>query len=140
MRDSDEQEIKSGVLGDNTHIKLGFVIGLLALVGCGLGGAIWWAATISADMKSMLAMQAASVQVSNNHQTIINDLQVWKSKADDYLKKVDTQSEAISKIMAWKDLVDTVGTKAMMTKSAELEKQMNEISRQFEVHKLSTKP
>lgn len=102
-------------IGDTTPVKLGFVIALLGLCAAGFGAWIWWAATISSKMDTLINQQSSMMATANGHGASIAELQ------------------------AWRKLVDTVGTPAMMTKTADIEKKLEELSRQFELHRVTSK-
>lgn len=104
------------IIGDNTPVRLGLIIALLALCAGGFGLWIWWAATISSKMDTLIGQQTSMIATSNGHGTAIAELQ------------------------AWRKLVDTVGTPAMMAKTSDLDKKVEELSRQLELHKATTKP
>ena len=108
------QSSRTSALGESTPVKLGFIIGLLGLCAGGFGFWIWWAATISAKIDTMIAQQAAFARATDTHQIAIVDLQ------------------------AWRKLIDTVGTPSMMIKTAEIQKQLDELQRAFELHKVTT--
>ena len=102
-------------LGDTTPVKLGFIVGLLALCAAGFGGWIWWAATISSKMDTLLMQEAVIIKTT-----------------DDYGKR-------ISDVEAWRKLVDTVGTPAMVTRVAEVEKKHDALLNEFELYKATRK-
>lgn len=113
---SDEDTARSHAIAisDSTPVRLGLIICLLGICAAGFGGWIWWAATISAKMDVLLTQQGAMVQTSNGH------------------------SKDIEELKSWRKMIDSVGTPAMMAKTDDLEKKVQELSRQFELHKATT--
>lgn len=103
-----------GVLGDSTPVRLGFIIGLVVVLAGGFGGCIWWAATLSSKTDTIIAQLTMLNDKSNGHGAAISDLQ------------------------AWRKLVDTVGTAAMMNKTSDLEKKMDDLARKLELHIVTT--
>lgn len=102
------------VISDSTPIRLGFIVALLGVCIGGFGAGIWWAATLSAKTDTIITQLTTLSRAADGHASAIADLQ------------------------AWRKLVDTVGTPAMMTKTAELSKEIEELQRQFELHKATT--
>lgn len=75
-------------LSENTHIRLGFVGAILAIVFSilmAVVGAIWWAATVNAKLDSVLLMYQSLNTADAGHISKIEDV---KSKMDDVKERV----------------------------------------------------
>lgn len=105
---------QSGVLGESTHVKLGFIIAFLGLCAGGLGVWIWWAATINSKLDMMLTHEQSTMQAIQQIQKDVNDLESWRK------------------------VVDTVGTPTVSPRLSQLEKDMDKLTKDLELHIATT--
>ena len=116
MDTEEETQVTERTISESTNIRIRLVIALLALCAAGFGGWIWWASSISAKIDVLISQQ----QTSN--------------------RALEAVSSKVSDLESWRKLVDTIGTPAMVTRVNDLQKQMEEMSRKFELHEAKSKP
>ena len=102
------------VLSGASPIQVKFIGWLVIVCAGGFGGWIWWAASMSTKLDVVISNQ--SVQLA-----------ATKALAED-----------VSRLKEWRISIDTIGSPAMSKRVDALDKQFDELSRAFEMHKATT--
>lgn len=103
-------EVKEGterILGTESGVKIGLVLTLLGICAGGFAVWIWWAATISTKIDTMILQQTAMATVQT------------KLGAD------------VDELKAWRKLVDTVGSGPV----GGVRDDLRQLQKEFELHK-----
>lgn len=117
MKPTDDNGEKTAiVLGGNTPIHVKFIGWLVVVCAAGFGGWVWWAASMSTKLDIVISNQATQLAAIRE---VVQD---------------------VSRLKEWRIQVDTVGSPSMVKKVEDLTREMIELNRQFELHKVETKP
>ena len=103
------------VLSGTSPIQVKFIGWLVIVCAGGFGGWIWWAASMSAKLDVVISGQAAQVMASKSI------------------------SEDVTRLKEWRVQIDTVGSPALLKRVDDIDRRMETISKEFELHKVMTK-
>lgn len=109
-----DPETKTVTITGTSKIQIRFIAWMLGTCAVGFGTWIWWAATISSKIDTLLTGQAAQ------------SLAV-KGLSDD-----------VSRLKEWRTQVDAVGSPVMVRRVDDLSKAVNDLQKAFEMHVATT--
>ena len=73
---------ESGILGENTPIRIGLLLTIALLLVGGFGTSIWWAATISTKLDAIIISQGVESATIAAAQADVADLKAWRKVID----------------------------------------------------------
>ncbi len=73
---------ESGILGENTPIRIGLLLTIALLLVGGFGTSIWWAATISTKLDAIIISQGVESATIAAAQADVADLKAWRKVVD----------------------------------------------------------
>jgi hypothetical protein len=118
MREHQEKEepgdSRSLVLSGTSPIQVKFIGWLVVVCAGGFGGWIWWAATMSSKLDTVISNQAAASAATR---AVEGD---------------------VARLKEWRVQVDTVGSPQMVKRVDQLSQEMEAIRREFDMHKATT--
>ena len=103
------------VLSGTSPIQVKFIGWLVIVCAGGFGGWIWWAASMSAKLDVVISGQAAQVMASKSI------------------------SEDVTRLKEWRVQIDTVGSPALLKRVDDIDRRVETMSKEFELHKVTTK-
>lgn len=102
-------------INENTPVRLGLLLSICSLIVASILGVCWWAASwtsgVNAKLDHILLQQQT---ISNSNRDL---------------------AQAIEDLRVWKNTVTLVGTPT----AQELKKEISDLRREFELHKVTTK-
>lgn len=109
-----EETPRKMVLSGSSPIQVRFIGWLVLVIAGGFSGSIWWAATMSTKMDTMILNQAA---------------QMTATKA---------VTEDVSRIKEWRVQIDTVGSPEMVKRVDVLRRDHDELKNRVDLHMATT--
>lgn len=108
------EESAKSVLSGASPIQVKFIGWLVMVCAAGFGGWIWWAATVSAKLDTILTNQTLQ---SAAMKAIVED---------------------VSRLKEWRVQIDTVGSSALNKRIDLLESDFRTLQKDFDLHKATT--
>ena len=108
-----ERDMMKKPIGEKTSIQLGFLIAVLGVMGAGFCASIWWGATISSKLDSLLQKDSARDQIMAK-----------MSATDDMMDR---------RILS----LEQLGSPALIPRIKLLEEEYQALKRDMELHKLT---
>lgn len=112
MSDVNTEE-KPVVLSGTSPIQVRFIGWLVIVCASGFGGSIWWAAVMSTKLDLVISNQATQMAATK---AVVED---------------------VSRLKEWRISVDTVGSPTIVRRVDSLDKRVDDLSKQFEMHKIT---
>lgn len=76
------RNIVEKALGTDSPVKVGFILALLSLCAGGFSVWIWWAATISTKLDTVITQQAAMNALTSKMASDVEELKSWRRLID----------------------------------------------------------
>lgn len=111
---SDTDDNSKLVLSGASPIQVKFIGWLVVVCAGGFGGWIWWAASMSTKLDVVISNQT---------------LQIAATKA---------LAEDVSRLKEWRIQIDTVGSPQMVKRADEMRREIDDLSKAFDLHKATT--
>lgn len=109
-----EEQPRPLVLSGASPIQVKFIGWLVLVCAGGFGGWIWWAASMSTKLDTVISQQALQ------------------------LAMVKSVSEDISRMKEWRIQIDTIGSQATVRRLDAIEVRMGIMEKNWEIHKATT--
>lgn len=113
---NDEPAEPAPVLSGNSPIQVRFIGWLVLVIAGGFSGSIWWAASMSTKLDTVINNQ--SVQMANTKAVV----------------------EDVSRLKEWRIQVDTVGSPELVKKTEALRRDIDTLRERFDLHLATTSP
>lgn len=111
----DDEDTKT-VLSGASPIQVKFIGWLVVVCAGGFGGWIWWAASMSTKLDVVISNQAIQMAA------------------------IKAVVEDVSRLKEWRAQVDTVGSPTMVRRMDSVEREISDLSKQFDLHRATTGP
>lgn len=104
------------VLSGGSPIQVRFIGWLVIVCASGFGGSIWWAAVMSTKLDLVITNQSTQMAATK---AVVED---------------------VSRLKEWRITIDTIGSPATVKRLDGHDRDINDLQKQFEMHKVTTLP